>query len=100
MNNNILEEIKRRSLLFVVDNPKLAGLRLHIETVMTIGASIVLEQQAGDDKEETEDVFGPPLSAERRAEVDRLFSQTLPLSAEQRAQAERIYAGLQTPVME
>ena len=46
MNNKIVEEIKRRSLLFVVDNPEFAGLRLIIESVMMIGASIVLEQEA------------------------------------------------------
>ena len=46
MNNKIVKEINRRSLLFVVDNPKLAGFRLIIESVMMIGASIVLEQEA------------------------------------------------------
>jgi hypothetical protein len=44
MNNKIIEEIKRRSLLFVVDNPGLANLQNVIETAMGIGALIVLEQ--------------------------------------------------------
>jgi hypothetical protein len=85
MNQEIIQEIKRRSLLFVVDNPKFAGQRLAIETVMMIGASIALEQDAIQTGEE---VFGPQLSAERRAEMNRLFSQPL-LSSEQRAELMR-----------
>ena len=46
MNNKIVEEIKRRSLLYVVDNPKYAMVKVVIETAMMIGASIVLEQEA------------------------------------------------------
>ena len=46
MNNKIVKEITRRSLLFVVDNPKFSGHRIAIESVMMIGASIVLEQEA------------------------------------------------------
>jgi hypothetical protein len=80
MNNKIVEEIKRRSLLFAVDNPKFIGHRIALETIMMIGASIVLEQQA---KEEREEVLDSPLSAEQRVIMKRLFSQPIFTSEQQ-----------------
>ena len=46
MNDKVIQEIKCRSLLYVVDNPKYAMVKTVIETAMMIGASIVLEQEA------------------------------------------------------
>lgn len=41
MSEKLIKEIKERSQLFVLDNPKCNG--LHVETAMLIGASIVFE---------------------------------------------------------
>lgn len=47
--DKIVDEIKRRALLFVIDNPRLFHLQTQIEAAMMVGASIVLETQATED---------------------------------------------------
>jgi hypothetical protein len=48
----VREEIRKRALLLVVDNPARAGDLHFIETAMLVGASIVLEQPIDDDDDE------------------------------------------------
>ena len=43
--SELVAEVKRRALLFCVDNPRLSNELTVIETAMLIGASVVMEQQ-------------------------------------------------------
>ena len=49
MGDEIILEIKRRILVMVVDNPRLANLRVELETAALIGATIALEQKGVED---------------------------------------------------
>lgn len=44
-------EVKRRALLFCVDNPKFVNQLAAIEAAMLIGSSIVMEQDESNKKE-------------------------------------------------
>jgi hypothetical protein len=60
MSDEIIAEIKRRILVFIVDNPRLAGLQMPLETAALIGAIVACELKDAEGLDSLNTCSGEP----------------------------------------